>query len=127
MEINSPDVLAEVQREFERYEAALVSNDVDVLDALFWKSPETLRYGVTEMLYGYEQIAAFRRGRPAAGLAREVVKTVITSFGRDFATANIEFRREGVDEIGRQSQTWVRQPEGWRVVAAHVSMMALPS
>ncbi len=123
MEINREDVLAEVRHQFGRYETALVNNDVAVLDELFWKSPHTLRYGATENLYGYDEIAAFRSGRPSAGLEREVTKTVITSYGNDFATANIEFRRVGSDKVGRQSQTWVRQPEGWRVVSAHVSLL----
>lgn len=127
MDINRPEVLAEVQREFDRYETALVGNDVAVLDALFWNSPHTLRYGVGELLYGFDQIAAFRSARPSAGLARRVLKTVITTYGRDFATANIEFQREGSQMVGRQSQTWVRQPEGWRVVAAHVSLMPAPA
>ena len=123
MEINLPDVLAEVTAQFARYEQALTSNDVAVLDELFWNSPHTLRYGATENLYGYDEIMAFRAGRPSQGLAREVTRTVITTFGRDSATANIEFRRAGNDRIGRQSQTWVRMPQGWRVVAAHVSLM----
>ena len=123
MEINLPDVLAEVQTQFARYEQALVSNDVAVLDELFWNSPHTLRYGVGENLYGYEAIAAFRAARPAQGLARELLRTVITTYGRDVATANVEFRREGSTRTGRQSQTWLRTPEGWRVVAAHVSLM----
>jgi len=123
MEINLPDVHAEVSEAFARYEAALVSNDVAVLDALFWNSPHTLRYGVGENLYGYGEIQAFRAARPAVGLSRTVTRTVITTYGRDFATANIEFRRESSDRIGRQSQTWARMPEGWRVVAAHVSLM----
>lgn len=123
MEINLPDVLAEVAAQFARYEAALTSNDVVVLDELFWNSPHTLRYGVGENLYGYEAIAAFRAGRPSAGLEREVVRTVLTTFGRDFATANIEFRRSGESRIGRQSQSWVRTDQGWRVVAAHVSLL----
>ena len=120
-EINLPDVLAEVTAAFERYEAALVNNDVAVLDELFWNSPHTLRYGVGENLYGYEAIAAFRAARPAQGLQRELVNTTLTTYGRDFATANTEFRRGQVH--GRQSQTWVRVAEGWRVVAAHVSLM----
>lgn len=123
MQINLPEVLAQVKVEFERYERALVSNDVDVLDELFWKSPHTLRYGATENLYGYDEIQAFRAARPSQGLAREVQKTVITTYGRDFATANIEFRREGSPKTGRQSQTWLRTAEGWRVVAAHVSLL----
>jgi hypothetical protein len=126
MDINLPDVLAEVTAVFQRYEAALVENDVAVLDELFWASPHTLRYGVAENLYGYEAIAAFRAARPAQGLARELLRTVITTYGRDFATANIEFRREGSQRTGRQSQTWMRTPAGWRVVAAHVSLLDAP-
>lgn len=124
MTINLPDVLAEVTAAFARYENALVSNDVVVLDELFWDSPYTLRYGVGENLYGAEAIKAFRAGRPAQGLARTVLRTVITTFGNDFATAHIEFQRVGGNKLGRQSQTWVRMPEGWRVVAAHVSLLA---
>jgi len=121
--INLPDVLAEVEAMFMRYEQALVSNDVASLDALFWDSPHTLRYGATENLYGYAEIAAFRARRPAAGLARQIRKRSITTFGRDFAVANIEFERSGNPRIGRQTQTWVRFAQGWRVVAAHVSWM----
>jgi hypothetical protein len=124
MDINLPDVLAEVQAQFARYEKALTSNDVAVLDELFWNSPHTLRYGATENLYGYDEIREFRAARPAQGLQREVLRTAITTYGRDFATANIEFRREGSSRIGRQSQTWLRTPDGWRVVSAHVSLMA---
>jgi hypothetical protein len=120
--INLPDVVAEVQAQFARYEQALVANDVAVLDELFWASPHTLRYGAAENLYGIAAIRAFRAARPAQGLAREVLRTVITTYGRDCATANIEFRRQG--RHGRQSQTWVRFAEGWRVVAAHVSLPA---
>ncbi|MGE4241611.1 oxalurate catabolism protein HpxZ [Ramlibacter sp.] len=124
MEINRPEVLAEVVRAFDRYERALVGNDVAVLDELFWNSPHTLRYGVGENLYGWSAIADFRAARPAQGLARDVLRTVITTYGTDFATANIEFRREGSTKTGRQSQTWMRTSEGWRVVAAHVSLMS---
>ena len=123
MDINLPDVLAEVEFQCERYERALVGNDVAVLDELFWNSPHTLRYGATENLYGYDAIGAFRAARPAQGLARTVLKTVITTYGRDFATANLEFQRIGSPRTGRQSQTWVRTPQGWRVVAAHVSLL----
>ena len=123
MDINLPDVLAEVEFQCERYERALVGNDVAVLDELFWNSPHTLRYGATENLYGYDAIGAFRAARPAQGLARTVLKTVITTYGRDFATANLEFQRIGSPKTGRQSQTWVRTPQGWRVVAAHVSLL----
>jgi len=123
MDINLPDVLAEVSVQFARYEKALTGNDVAVLDELFWDSPHTLRYGVTENLYGWDAIREFRSARPGQGLQREVLKTVITTYGRDFATTNIEFRREGSDKTGRQSQTWMRTPKGWRVVAAHVSLL----
>lgn len=121
--VNDPATLAAVQAAFQRYEAALVANDVAVLDELFWRSPLTLRYGVGENLYGFDAIAAFRSGRPATGLARSLSRTVITTYGTDLATANTEFHRDGSDRVGRQSQTWVRMPEGWRVVSAHVSLM----
>ena len=122
--INVPEVVAEVQAAFDRYEQALVSNDVQVLDELFWRSPHTIRYGATENLYGYDEIQAFRAARPSQGLARTLHRTVITTYGRDFATANIEFRRAGSERTGRQSQTWMRTPQGWRVVSAHVSLLA---
>lgn len=121
LDINIPEVLAEVTAVCHRYEQALVSNDVAVLDELFWQSPQTIRYGATEMLYGYDEIAQFRAARPSAGLARTVLREVITTYGRDYATSSLHFDRGG--RIGRQMQTWVRLPEGWRVVAAHVSMM----
>lgn len=123
MEINLPQVLAEVTAAFDRYEAALVGNDVAVLDELFWDSPHTLRYGATENLYDYDAIQAFRAGRPSAGLERTLLKTVITTYGHDFATANVEFQRTGASKPGRQSQTWMRTPDGWRVVSAHVSLL----
>ncbi len=122
VEINMPEVLKEVDEVFLRYEKALVENDVAVLDELFWNSKHTLRYGVAENLYGYAAIADFRASRPASGFSRELVNTIITTYGTDFATANTEFRRDKVVH-GRQSQTWLRTPEGWRVVAAHVSLM----
>ena len=112
MEINLPEVLAEVSAVFDRYEQALVSNDVAVLDELFWDSPHTLRYGATENLYGYDAIRDFRAGRSPQGLARELLKTVITTYGRDVATANTEFQRKGSGRTGRQSQTWLRTPQG---------------
>jgi hypothetical protein len=124
MEINMPEVLAEVGLVFERYEHALVHNEVEVLDELFFNSPHTLRYGATENLYGYVAIQEFRASRPSQGLQRERMNIVITTYGRDFATANTEFRRVGSEKTGRQSQTWVRTPDGWRVVAAHVSLLA---
>jgi hypothetical protein len=124
MQINLPHVLAEMEVAFARYEDALVNNKVDVLDELFWNSPHTLRYGATENLYGFEAIQAFRASRPSQGLQRTCMNTVITTYGEEFATANTEFQRDGVARTGRQSQTWMRTPEGWRVVAAHVSLLA---
>jgi Protein of unknown function (DUF3225) len=124
MDINHSETLAEVTAAFARYEKALISNDVAVLDELFWNSPHTLRYGVGENLYGFSEIQAYRAGRPVQGLQRDVLRTAITTYGRDYATANIEFQRVGGNKTGRQSQTWVRLPEGWRVVAAHVSLLA---
>ncbi len=124
-EINIPEVVAEVNAAFQRYEVALNANDVAVLDELFWNNPLTLRYGIGENLYGYAQIAAFRSGRPAAGLARSIKGTLITTYGRDMATANTMFERDSAPgKVGRQSQTWMKTPEGWRVVAAHVSLIA---
>lgn len=123
MEINRPEVLAEVQAVFARYEEALVNNRTDVLDELFWTHPLTVRYGAAENLYGIEAIRAFRQARPAAGLARTLSQTVITTYGNDYATAMTLFHREGSTKTGRQSQTWVRIREGWRVVAAHVSLI----
>jgi hypothetical protein len=123
MEINLPDVVAEVTAQFKRYETALVTNDIDTLNALFWKNKLTLRYGMNENLYGHDAIAGFRAARSPAGLARTTSNTVITTYGRDFATANTEFHRENVVRGGRQSQTWARMPEGWRIVAAHVSLI----
>jgi len=122
--INRPDVLSEVIAAFVRYEKALVGNDLATLDELFWKSPHTLRYGVGENLYGYDEIKAYRATRPAAGLARVILRTQVTSYGDRFATTHIEFMREGASRLGRQTQTWMKTPEGWRVVSAHVSLLA---
>ena len=122
MEINIPEIVAEVTAAHDRYEAALGANDVAVLDELFWDSAHTLRYGATENLYGYAAIAAFRAGRGAPG-PRDVTRVVVTTFGRDHATTNLEYMRGNDGRIGRQSQAWVRMPEGWRIVAAHVSVM----
>lgn len=125
MEIDIPEVRAEVEAAFARYEQALVTNDVPVLEELFRDASETIRYGAAENLYGMEEIRAFRRARPSVGLARTLERTVITTYGRDFATASTMFRREGQPgKVGRQSQAWARFPEGWRVVAAHVSVVA---
>ncbi|CAD5369773.1 conserved hypothetical protein [Rubrivivax sp. A210] len=124
MDINLPDIHAELSAVFARYEDALVHNKVEELDALFWASEFTVRFGVGENLRGIAAIRAFRAARPATGLARTLEHTVITTFGRDFGTAMTEFRREGQARSGRQSQTWVRLDGGWRVVAAHVSLIA---
>jgi hypothetical protein len=121
LEINLPDVVNEVKSIFEKYETALIHNDVQVLDQLFWQSSHTIRYGIAENLYGYAEIANFRRLRPSSGLDRQLSHTTITTYGRDFATVNTEFHRIG--QHGRQSQTWMRTAEGWRVVSAHVSLM----
>lgn len=123
MQINLPDIHAEVSAVFARYETALVNNDVNLLDELFWPSEFTVRYGVTENLRGIEAIRAFRAARSPLNLARELRHTVITTYGQDFATAMTEFQREGSTRSGRQSQTWVRFADGWRVVAAHVSLL----
>jgi hypothetical protein len=122
MEIDLPEVVAEVREAFDRYERALVSNDVATLDALFRDDPRTIRYGAGENLYGYGEIKAFRAARPSVGLARTLSRTVITTFGRDFAIASTLFHRVTTPgKVGRQTQTWVRFPEGWSVVAGHVS------
>ncbi len=123
MDINRPDVLAAVTAVCDRYEQALVANDVDTLDELFWNSAHVLRYGPAENLYGFDQIAGFRAVRSPLNLQRTVVRRTITTFGDDFATANVEFMRPPANRVGRQSQTWVRMPDGWKVVAAHVSYL----
>jgi hypothetical protein len=124
MDVNLPDVKAEVEAAFARYEAALMDNDVDALQALFWDSSHTIRYGIGENLYGHDEIGAFRAARSPVGLARVISRTVITTYGRDFATASTLFHRETVPgKVGRQMQTWVRMPIGWRIVAAHVSVI----
>ena len=123
LQINIPAVLAEVEAVFARYEDALVNNKVDVLDELFWDSPTTVRYGIAENLYGIEEIRTYRSGRSPTSLARRLERTVITTYGLEMATAMTEFHRPGNPKIGRQSQTWIRFPQGWRVVAAHVSFI----
>ncbi len=123
MLIDDPETLAEVRAAFAAYEAALMANDLDALDGLFWPHQATVRYGPGQNLYGIEAIRAFRIGRIGGSPQRTLAHTVITTFGRDFATANTEFQREGAARPGRQSQTWVRFAEGWRVVAAHISFL----
>jgi Protein of unknown function (DUF3225) len=127
MDINRPEVHAELSAAFARYEDALVHNKTDVLDELFWASEHTVRYGVAENLHGIEAIRAFRNARPAAGLARTLIDTVITTFGSHFGTASTTFRREGGNKLGRQMQSWARLEGRWVVVAAHVSLIDLPS
>jgi len=123
MEINIPEVRAEVEQAFAAYEAALVGNDIAALMALFWDDPRAVRYGIGENLYGAAEIAAFRQARSPVGLERRLSRTVITSFGYDLATASTLFHRDSLaGKVGRQMQTWVRLPgAGWRIVAAHVS------
>jgi len=124
MEINLPEVVAEVRAAFDRYEAALTTNDIATLDALFWNSAQVIRYGVAENLYGAGEIVAFRGARPSVGLLRRLSRTVIKTFGQDFATASTLFHRDTTPgKVGRQMQSWTRLPEGWRVVAAHVSLV----
>ena len=125
-EINIPEVVAEITAVFTRYERALTTNDVPTLDSLFWNDPRVIRYALFDNGYGYEAIMKARRARPNVDLTRTLMRTVITTFGRDVATANTEFRREGSGREGRQSQTWVRTPEGWKVVSAHVSFLTSP-
>src|ERR1700704_6286727 len=127
MEIDLPEVVAEVKAEFERYEKALIANDIAVLDSIFKNDARSIRYGGGENLYGYKEIEAFRAARSPVGLARTLSKTVITTYGRDVAVASTLFHRPTmVGKGGRQMQTWLRFPEGWRVVAAHVSVIAEP-
>ena len=122
-EVNIPSVVAEVEREFQRYEKALNENDVVVLDELFWNSPLTLRYGIFEQLYGYDEIEKFRANRKPIDLRRDLLKVWIVTYGRDFATASCEYKRKESSRVGRQMQTWMRTDQGWRVVAAHVSLL----
>ncbi len=128
MQIDLPDVVAEVSAAFERYEQALVTNDIATLNALFRDDARTIRYGIAENLYGHEQIRAFRAARSPVGLARTRSSTVITAYGRDCAVASTLFHRTTMPgKVGRQMQTWVRFPEGWRIVAAHVSVIEAPA
>ena len=127
MDIDLPEVVAEVREAFERYERALVTNDVATLDTLFRRDARTIRYGIAENLYGHEEVAAFRAARPPVGLMRTRSRTVITTYGRDFAIASTLFHRPAMaGKVGRQMQSWVRFTEGWWVVAAHVSIIDAP-
>lgn len=122
MIIDDPATLAEVTALVDRYEQALGTNDIETLDAMFWQSERAVRFGVGECLYGIDEILAFRKARPGGSPPRELPRVEITTFGRDFAVANVEFQRIGGNRIGRQSQSWARLPEGWRIVSAHVSL-----
>jgi hypothetical protein len=126
MLINDPATIAELRELYPRYEEALVSNDIETLIAMFWASPYVARFGPTETLYGIEEIEAFRKGRSAANLARTITRLEIVTFGKDFASITVAFERDVAGQVtrGRQSQTWARLPEGWRIVFAHVSMLA---
>ena len=128
MTINDPAIVAELAALYPRYEQALVSNDVPALVEMFWTGPQVMRFGVTENLYGPEELEAFRKSRPSAGLARTVTRLDIASFGSDFASITLEFERASPTGTvrGRQSQVWVRLPEGWRIVQAHVSLLPKP-
>jgi len=128
VQIDIPDVVAEAREAFDRYEKALVSNDVATLDRMFRNDPRTIRYGQAENLYGYKEIEAFRAVRPSAGLARTLSKTVITTFGRDCAMASTLFHRANAPgRVGRMTQTWIRFDEGWRIVVGHVSIIEEPA
>ena len=125
MMVNDPEVIAELQALYPRYEAALVTNDVDTLVDMFWDAPQVMRFGANENLYGSAELKAFRKSRPTANLARTITRLDIVSFGRDFASITLEFERDSGGGIirGRQSQTWVRMKEGWCIVSAHVSLL----
>ena len=125
MMINDPEVIAELEALYPEYERALVTNDVEKLVAMFWDGQQVMRFGATENLYGPEDLEAFRKTRPASNLARALNRLDIVSFGRDFASITLEFERETGTRLvkGRQSQVWVRFPQGWRIVQAHVSLL----
>jgi hypothetical protein len=125
MKVNDPEIVAEIKALYPKYEAALVNNDADTLTSMFWASPHAMRFGATENLYGNQEIEAFRRSRPRANLARNIQRLDVVTFGHDCASVTLEFERviDGETILGRQSQVWVRLPEGWRIVSAHVSIL----
>jgi hypothetical protein len=125
MQINDPEVIAELRALYPEYEQALVTNDAETLTRMFWASPHVMRFGVTENLYGIDEIEAFRKGRPSVNLARTIRRLDIVTFGHDYGSITLEFERDVQGKIvqGRQSQVWVRLQEGWRIVAAHVSVL----
>lgn len=125
MEVNLPEIVAEVTAQFEVYETAFLANDVEMLDQLFWDDPLAVRYGAAENLYSHAAIARFRSGRSVDDLQREILHAVVTTFGRDLGVTSAEFRRTRTGVVGRQMQTWVRVDRGWRIVGAHVSELAL--
>ena len=122
LEINRPEIVEEVKKAFYRYEDALMANDVPTLNEIFWNSPHVIRYGLAEQAYGHAAIAGVRAARDPKDLARTLTRVVITTFGKDFATATCEYRRDGSGKFGRQMQTWARMEDGWHVVAAHVTL-----
>ena len=122
MIINDAEIIADVRREVDAYEAALMANDVAALDGFFWASPHTIRYGVAENLYGFDEIAAFRLGRTGGSPPRERLRTEVVAIGSDAAVANVEFTRTDTGRNGRQTQTWIRTPDGWKIISAHVSL-----
>jgi hypothetical protein len=126
MTINDPETHRELSQLYPLYEKALMDNDVETLTQMFWASPLVMRFGATENLYGIDEIEAFRKARPAVGLARKVTRLDIVTFGRDFGSVTLEFERESAGKLirGRQSQVWTRFAEGWRIVAAHVSVIS---
>lgn len=125
MQINDPEIIAELKALYPLYEMALTTNDVETLTNMFWASPHAVRFGATENLYGVDEIEAFRNARPATNLSRRVLRLEIATFGRDYGSITLEFERDapGGAVRGRQSQVWVRLNEGWRIVSAHVSLL----
>ena len=123
--INLPDIVAEVRAVFDRYEAALQASDIAVMEELFWNDPATTRYGVGENLHGWQAISDFRRSGKLGKFRRTLINTVITTYGRDFATANTEYQRDGEDSSGRETKTLMRTPDGWRIVSAHASLLGV--
>jgi hypothetical protein len=123
--INTPSVVSEVTEIYLKYEEALIKNNLEVMDELFWDAPDVVRFGITENLHGSEEIRNFRASRPTVNLEREILNLKVVTFGEDTATVNLEFRRmvSGVERLGRQSQTWYRFPQGWKIVSAHVSFL----
>lgn len=124
-DINIPEIIAEVRAAFERYEAALQGNDIPVMEEMFWNHDATTRYGVGENLHGWQQISEFRRSGKLGKFRRTLFNTVITTYGRDFATANTEYLREGEELSGRETKTLMRTVDGWRIVSAHASLLGV--